>query len=129
MSQTDSKEIKSPLELQIQQDLERMMGMKPITSNNISTVLLSLMQTVEDYNDVKGTDKRSLVLHALDLYIDDQTDNKGEIIELKNMINNTLPSVVDMIVGMSNGDVRLKLAQKTCSAFLACLSDCSKSEK
>lgn len=101
------------------EEIKNILGRGKITSANMVAVLLSLMQIVENYSDVKGVQKKAIILDALTHIIDDQIDDTQEAMNLKLLVQMTLPSVIDTFVSLDKKEISIKL-KKTCSKLFGC---------
>ena len=82
------------------------------------------MQVVEnvEYN-IKGEQKKNLILDVLNNLIDEQIDDKKEgnvqgEIDMKLFVKLTLPNIIDTFVSIDNKEVKIKL--KNSNRLLAC---------
>lgn len=101
------------------EELKKIVGEGKITRANVVVVLLSLMQVVEKHDDVSGQQKKAIILDALNHLIDDQIDNEQEAMEMKLIVQLTLPSVIDTFVSIDKKEVQIKL-KKGCAKLLVC---------
>jgi Tfp pilus assembly protein PilE len=103
------------------EELKKIIGNGKITHSNVVTVLLSLMQTVEQYDDVHGVQKKALVLDTLNHLIEDQVSGLQEATEMKLFVRLTLPTVIDTFVSIDKKESQIKL-KKGCGKLFACCS-------
>lgn len=115
LQNNDIKNI-SPSE-RLYDELKKIVGEGKLTSSNIVTILISLMQIVENY-DVKGTEKKAIILDVLDHLIDDTMDAE-EAKNLKSLIQFILPSVIDTFISLDKKEIVIKL-KKSLSKFFSC---------
>lgn len=101
------------------EEVKVILGNGKISSANLVAVLLSLMQLVETYDDVKGLQKKAIILDTLNHIIEDQIDDSQEATNLKLLIQLTLPSVIDTFVSLDKKEISIKL-KKTCSKLFGC---------
>jgi len=102
----------------IYDELKTIVGSGTVNIANISELLIQIMQLAEGYSDLSGDQKKALVLDALDHLIDDQIKNTEEAQILKKIVQYALPSVVDIFIGISNGDIKVD-AEKCWSKFIS----------
>lgn len=100
------------------EEVKVILGTGKISSSNIVAVLLSLMQLVESYTTVKGLQKKAIILDVLNHIIDDQVDDTDEAMNLKLLVQMTLPSVIDTFVSLDKKEISIKL-KKTCSKLFS----------
>jgi ribosomal protein S19 len=74
------------------------------------------MQIVECYKILTGEQKKAIVLHILNQLVEEQIENEEEMEIVKTIIALTLPSLIDAIVSLNNGELHLKV--KKCCTFL-----------
>jgi hypothetical protein len=103
------------------EELKKIIGNRKLNSSNVVVVLLSLMQSVEQYEDVRGVQKKALILDALNHLIDDQISNTQEAMEMKLLVQLTLPTVIDTFVSIDKKELQIKL-KKGCNKLFACCS-------
>lgn len=99
-------------------ELKKILGTGKLTSSNVVTVLLSLMQVVEKYGDVKGIQKKAVILDALNHLIEDTLEGQ-EATDLKLLVQLTLPTVIDTFVSLDKKEIAIKL-KKTCKKLFSC---------
>ena len=89
-----------------------------ITPENIITIALDLMQVVETYQELKGVEKKQLIINTLKKFIDDEM--KGTDPEYKKLIllivNTTLPIAIDAFISIDTKQIQIKITGylKTC---------------
>jgi hypothetical protein len=101
------------------EELKKIIGKGNINSSNIVTILISLMQIVEKYQDVSGIQKKAIILEALELVINDQVTNEEEAKALNLLVEVTLPTVIDTLVSVDKKEIQIKI-KKGCSKLLKC---------
>jgi hypothetical protein len=99
--------------------LKDIVGDATIDRENIVGIALALMQLVEEYQDVKGPQKKDLVLHVLKLFIKDTIPDQSEAEPVTSVVELTLPTVIDTIVSVDKKELKIKL-RKGCGKLLAC---------
>jgi len=91
------------------EELKKIVGNGKLTRSNIVVVLLSLMQTVEKYDKMDGPQKKAAVLNVIKHFIDDRIDGKQEAMEMKLLVDLTLPGVIDSFVSLDKKEVQIKV--------------------
>ena len=125
MSQEEFKigdtSISYPLNIseKIYDELKKIIGNGEITRGNIIAILLSLMQLIESYDKLSGKQKKAIILSNLYRFIDDKIENDQEKMELKLLVQVTLPSVIDTIISFDKKELVINI-QKKCSKFFLC---------
>lgn len=102
------------------EEVKVILGAGKINFSNIVAVLLGLMQLVEKYNDVKGLQKKALILDVLNLIIDEQIEDEQEKTNLKLFVGMTLPSVIDTFVSLDKKELSIKLKNTYSKLFSCC---------
>jgi hypothetical protein len=100
-------------------ELKNIVGDRTVDRENVVGIALALMQLVENYREVKGPQKKELVLHVLKLFIEDTISNQSEAKLVTGVIELTLPTVIDTIVSVDKKELKIKL-RKGWRSLLAC---------
>jgi len=87
------------------------MGTSKLTLLNIMSILTNLMQIVEQYNNLTGSQKQMLVIDALKQVINEQysitnLDDLAEKYILFTLIDNALPKIITALVASINGEIK-----------------------
>lgn len=96
-------------------DLEDIIGDGQLTTLNVLSTCVNLMQLVERKKNISGKQKKELVLKVLRRYI---FDHGGE-----ESILSILPDFIDTAVSLDKGEVTIKVDMEKVSG--CCLSMCS----
>lgn len=89
-----------------------------VTKENITTIVINLMQLVEKYPDLTGEQKKKLVIHVVKNFIKDKTDNEEEEV-LLTFVDIFLPTLIDTLVSVDKKKIVIKL-KKTFSSCFPC---------
>ena len=100
-------------------DVKDIMGDNNITSNNITSVLLNLMQIVDGYDDIRKEQKKITVLSVINYLIEEQTDTDDDAIILKALVTQTLPDLITTFISLDKSEIAIKIV-KGCSKLFAC---------
>ena len=100
------------------EELKKIVGDGKLTTTNIITTLISLMQMVDGYADLKGAQKKAVVLEAI-LHLIDETVPENEKEQFKQLVLLTLPSVVDNFIKLDKKKLKIK-TKKVFNSFLRC---------
>lgn len=76
-----------------------------------------LIQIVEKYKNLTGTQKKMLVINVLKKIINEQVTTEEEKIALNLIINNVVPQTIDGFVDAINGVVKFTKDEKTTIFF------------
>jgi len=90
-----------------------------ITHSNIIDICILLMKTVEKYNNVNGKQKKELVISVITQFIKDTVhtqDNQS----LLNMVDITLPILIDTIIGLDKSEIKIAVKKTLKSCFPCC---------
>ena len=89
-----------------------------ITPENIITIALNLMQVVETYQELKGVEKKQLIINTLKKFIDDEMKGKDPEYRLLilSIVNTTLPIAIDAFISIDTKQIQIKITGylKTC---------------
>lgn len=91
-----------------------------LTTSSIITIVISLMQIVENYDNISGPDRKKIVIVVLDKFIDDNIDNEVERRDLKMLMSMTVPTLIDSIVSIDKKEVSIR-ARKCLEKFCTCM--------
>ena len=92
---------------------------KKVTTINIVMIATNLMQIVEKYPKISGTQKKSLVIQVLKKFVIDQSDGDTENALLL-FIDTFLPSVIDTIISVDVKDIVINIKKGVKSFFICC---------
>jgi hypothetical protein len=84
-----------------------LMGDK-ITTLNVVLISTNLMQIVEKYPKITGSQKKALVIHVLKKFAVDHLDGDDET-ALLIFINTFLPSVIDAMISIDKKELAIKI--------------------
>jgi len=76
-----------------------------ITPLNLAMITLNLMQMVEHYKDLTGSDKKALVVEVLERWRKEHNESLNLDI---------LPSVIDTFVSLDKGELQVKVNISSC---------------
>jgi hypothetical protein len=77
-----------------------------ITTLNIILITSELIQIVEKYKNLTGSQKKMLVINVLKKIINEQVTSEEEKLALNLIINNVVPQTIDGFVDAINGVVK-----------------------
>ena len=100
-------------------ELKDVVGTRSIDKENVVGIVLSLMKLVEKHDDVKGEQKKNLIIYVLNCFINDTVSDKNEAEVITGIVNFTLPTVIDTIVSIDKKELKIKLV-KGCNKLFAC---------
>ena len=78
------------------------------------------MQIVDKYVDLKGEQKKAVVLEAILQLIDSEIEDDSEKEKFKQFVLLTLPSVVDSFVKLDTNKLRIKIKHRVFGIFRKC---------
>lgn len=102
------------------EELKRVLDGGALTQQNVVKVLISLMQAVESYQGLSGTQKKAIILDAINHVIDDQMEEGAAREQFKLVVELTLPSVIDTIVSFDRNEMAIR-GKKCLASFFACV--------
>ena len=91
------------------------------TVDKLMTVLPRLISHVENYKNLTGPEKRSLVIRMLN-HIIDITDCPGDDEIWDPILKRLVPSIIDSMIKVENKQLRLRKKPKCFGRFLSCMS-------
>jgi hypothetical protein len=97
------------------QELQKIMGDGKLTRSNIVIILLSLMQSVESYDSVHGVQKKAIILDVFNRLIDTQVTDHQEAMQLKLLVQLTIPTVIDKFKSIDNKETIIHINKKISS--------------
>lgn len=106
--------------LKLYAELKNIIGKGEITSSNIITLVLNLMQVVEQYENLKGKQKKAAIIDVLNQLIDEKVLMEQETLKLKSLVHLTLPTVIDAMISIDKKEVEIKV-KNGCKKLISCL--------
>ena len=88
-----------------------------LNTTNILVITTNLMQIVEKYPKISGSQKKTLVVDVLKMFVGKNTDGENKEIILL-YINTFLPSVIDTLISVDKKEMKIK----TRKLFKKCFS-------
>jgi hypothetical protein len=107
--------------LKLYAELKNIIGKGQITPSNIITMVLNLMQVVEQYENLKGKQKKAAIIDVLNQVIDEQVHTEQYALELKSLVHLILPTVIDAMISIDKKEVEIKV-KNGCKKLISCLS-------
>ena len=101
------------------EEVKRLLQGGKLTPTNVVMIMIDLMQIVDKYTTLKGSQKKQVLLSAITMLIDDQNDNVEDASDLKQLVKMTLPSVIDVVVSIDKKQLKIK-AKKVWTMLLGC---------
>lgn len=92
-------------------EIKKILNGEKMSASNVMFILVSLMQTVESFNNLKGVNKKHLILSVLNKYIEEEVEDEDEERTLKLLVSMTLPSAMDMLVSIDKKELKIKLSK------------------
>ena len=92
---------------------------KKLTTENTIQIAVSLMKIVETYPDLRGSQKKALVLHVLKRFVKDSLDEEEEQALLM-FIDLFLPTVIEALISMDKKEIVIKIKK----GFKVCFKCC-----
>lgn len=103
------------------EETKRLLHGGKLTPANIIIIVINLMKIVENYADLKGPQKKQVILEAINMLINDTNDNVEDANDLMMLVKMTLPSVIDVIISVDRKNLRIKV-KKAWKFLLSCCS-------
>lgn len=89
-------------------DLFNSISSKTITSDNVSSYVIYLMKLVDTYNEIKGDDKKTIVILILKKIIQLTIFDPNEALSLNMFVDNVLPNLIDTLILLDNKEIIIK---------------------
>ena len=102
----------------LKEKLSNTFNKKDISSENILQVTRTGMEIVSNFNDIKGSQKKFVVISAVNLIIDDLPVDEEIKEVIKYILNKIGPPVIDDLISAFKGDFTFKRSTKT---FCPCI--------
>ncbi len=102
------------------EEIKKAVGNGTLTPNNIIIILINLMQIADKYVDLKGAQKKAVVLEAILQLIDSEIEDESEKEKFKQFVLLTLPSVVDSFVKLDTNKLKIKSKRGVLGIFRKC---------
>jgi hypothetical protein len=83
-------------------------GSQHITPINVITIMNNLLQIVEKYKDLTGSQKKMLVLDTIKKVINETVDDANDRMQLLAIVDLTMPHIIDTIVSAINGNIKFE---------------------
>ena len=99
-------------------EITTLVGGEQISLVNILSICINLMQIVEKYPNLKGPQKKDLVIKALGIYI---SKNEGDISVLS-----LIPSFIDTAINLEKGRLEISISPEQVVGCCKLFSFCSK---
>lgn len=110
---------KNPLVVDLAQKIENIfLEDGGINSSNIISISIELMQLVENYKGLTGSKKKDVVIDVINLLLTTNVRDKNELFVLKEIVDFTIPTIIDTIISIDKKEIRIKL--KKCVNYLFC---------
>lgn len=91
-----------------------------LTTSNIVTIVITLMQTVDSYGDVKGPEKKATVLHVLKRLINDTMNSDSDATAVTQLVDMTVPVLIDSLVSIDKKQIIIKTKKCLAKLFACC---------
>jgi hypothetical protein len=104
---------------ELYEEIKRLLHGGKLTTSNVVVVVINLMRLVEKYSELKGHQKKQVILEAVKMLINDSNDNVEDNEQLIMLVNMTLPSVIDVIISIDRKKIKIKI-KKAWKFMLSC---------
>lgn len=102
------------------EELNKILAGAKLNTSNLTVILVNLMQIVETYPKLTGSQKKEVILAAINMLIDDQNDNVEDAETLKLLVKMTLPNLIDTLVSIDKKQLNIKLKKFSSYIFSSC---------
>ncbi len=94
-----------------------------LNASNIIVIATELMQVVEKYKTLTGSQKKTLVINVIKKLVNSTVDDESDKKTLNTIIDLTLPTVIDNLINAINGNIKFdkEKAKSFFRRFLCCI--------
>lgn len=94
-----------------------------LNASNIIVIATELMQVVEKYKTMTGSQKKTLVINVIKKLVNSTVDDESDKKTLNTIIDLTLPTVIDNLINAMNGNIKFdkEKAKSFFRRFLCCI--------
>ena len=100
--------------------MESIIGKRAVNAGNIISLVTLLMKTADKYTDIKGIQKKELVL-AVTRKVVEETVPEEDRANVLYIVDGALPTIIDTIVAIDKGQLAIKI-KKGFKAWCGCCS-------
>ncbi len=101
-------------------ELEIIFKNRKIEADVILSIVVTLMQIVDRYPDLKGIEKKLVVIGVLIRYVEENVEDEKTRGDLVMFINLVLPNVIDTFIAIDKRELKIK-TEKCLRKYLCCL--------
>ena len=117
---TESKKVSFMLDVESKAIIETMVdSLEGFNMDKLTSLLPSLIKHVENYKNLRGKEKKSLVIKMLN-HIIDITDCPGDDAVLDPIMKRMVPGMIDLLIEVNNGKLKLKKKNAFTKLILKC---------
>ena len=92
---------------------------------NLSSILKDILEVVDAYGKIKGTEKKQFSLAILESLLDEKDFGEEEAILSRLLDNGSVGNLIDIIIAASHGDLNLNnLVEPGCKILVGCTKAC-----
>jgi hypothetical protein len=99
--------------------LKVIVGDKNMDTNNIISITTNLMQIIEKYPDLKGEEKKFILIHVIKKFVKDNVDNENQK-NVLTFIDLFLPSFIDTVISVDKKEIIIKVKKGIKDCFTCC---------
>ena len=106
-------------------ELKQLLNGSKLTEGNVVSILISLMRFIDTFPNLRGYQKKLVILEAMNIMIDDQyKDDPEHCLNLKTLVSMTLPGVIDAFVEIDKKKINIKIKKSINNLIKCCCSIC-----
>jgi hypothetical protein len=102
------------------EEVKKIIGNGKLSTSNVVRIVISLMQIVETYVDLKGEQKKGVVIEALLYIIDQEIKDEIKKEQFKQLVLVMMPAVVDAFVQLDRSKLKIKKTTTITHLFRFC---------
>lgn len=103
---------------ELTQTLENTVNTGDLDTKRLVQLIPDLMELVEKYPELKGRDKKRLVLEVLKKFVTNKVENEDQKARLLQLLDEVVPDMVDVVVDASKGKLNVNAVAQAASGCL-----------
>ena len=93
-----------------------------INRENIVSIIVVMMQIIEDYKNLSGYEKKQTIINVLLNYVENTVSDRVEKAQILSFIKFTVPSLIDTIISVDKKELEIKTKNCFKKFFSCCFS-------
>lgn len=114
---------------ELTQTLESTVNTGDLDAKRLVQLIPDLMELVEKYPELKGRDKKRLVIEVLRKFVNNKVENEDKKTRLLELLDEVVPDMVDIVVDASKGKLNVNAITQVATGCLGWCGGKSNSTK